>query len=143
MPVSSRLPHILPVRDLVRLLLPTYADASSVDDAEAQDRLERALADADLREDIYAAFERSLAEQRGPRSTEDQQLDRLSRAVGKRHNFKVVPATAPVAAAMVGINLAAGLGEGLAAALATEKGRALYLQGLALIAQELVKELVK
>jgi hypothetical protein len=143
MAASTRLPHILPIRELVRLLLPTYAEASSVDDAEAQERLERALADADLREDIYGAFQRSLVEQRGPRSTEDQQLDRLSRGLAKRHNFKALSANAPVAAAMVGINLAAGLGEGLAAALATEKGRALYQQGLAVIAGELVKELLQ
>jgi len=143
MPASPRLPHILPPRELMRLLLPTYAEASSVDDTEAQDRLETALANAELREELYAAFERSLAEQRGPRTTEDQQLDRFSQALAKRHNFKAIPATPAVSAALVGINLAAGLGEGLAAALATEKGRALYQQGLAVIARELVKELVK
>jgi hypothetical protein len=127
----------------VRLLLPTYAEASSVDDTEAQDRLETALASADLRDDLYGAFERSLAEQRGPRTSEDQQLDRFSQALAKRHNFKVIPSTPAVSAALVGINLAAGLGEGLAAALATEKGRALYQQGLSVLARELVKELIK
>ncbi len=140
---TSRLPHILPTRELVRLLIPTYAEASSVDDTEAQDRLTTAFASADLRDELYGAFERSLAEQRGPRTTEDQQLDRLSQGLAKRHNFKVIPSTPAVSAALVGINLAAGLGEGLAAALATEKGRALYQQGLAVIARELVKELVK
>src|SRR5579871_1620319 len=116
----SRLHHILPIRELVRLLLPTYAEASSVDDTEAQERLERALASAELRDQIYRAVERSLADKRGPRTTEDQQLDRLSRGLAKHHNFKPLPSTPPVAAAMVGINLAAGLGEGLAAALETE-----------------------
>ena len=143
MPSSTRLPHILPTRELVRLLLPTYAEASSVDDAEAQDRLETALVSVDLRDELYRAFERSLAEQRGSRTTEDQQLDRLSQALSKRHNFKAVPAGPAVAAALVGINLAAGLGEGLAAALATDKGRALYDRGLATLAGELVKELLK
>jgi hypothetical protein len=143
MATSPRLPHILPTRELVRLLLPTYAEASSVDDTEAQDRLETALASADLRDDLYGAFERSLAEQRGPRTSEDQQLDRFSQALAKRHNFKVIPSTPAVSAALVGINLAAGLGEGLAAALATEKGRALYQQGLSVLARELVKELIK
>ncbi len=143
MAASARLHHILPARELMRLLLPTYADASSVDDSEAQNRLETALASAELREELYGAFERALAEQRGPRTTEDQQLDRFSQALAKRHNFKVIPSTPAVSAALVGINLAAGLGEGLAAALATEKGKALYKQGLAVLARELVKELVK
>jgi hypothetical protein len=143
MAASPRLPHILPPRELVRLLLPTYAEASSVDDTEAQDRLETALASAELREELHGAFERALADQRGPRTTEDQQLDQLSKGLAKRHNFKVIPSTPAVSAALVRINLAAGLGEGLAAALATEKGKALYQQGLALLARELVKELVK
>ena len=143
MSASSRLPHILPVRELVRLLLPTYAEASSVDDAEAQERLERALASADLRDDLYRTFERSLAQKRGPRTGEDQQLDRLSRGLARHHAFKALPATPPVAAVMVGINLAAGLGEGLSAALATEKGRALYERGLGEISDELVEEILR
>ena len=143
MAAPSRIPHILPVRELVRLLLPTYAEASSVDDAEAQDRLERSLASAELRDDLHRAFERSLAQKRGPRTTEDQQLDRLSRGLAKHHVFKALPATPPVAAVMVAINLAAGLGEGLSAALATGKGRALYQRGLEEISGELVDELLR
>ena len=138
---SARLPHIITVRELVRLLLPTYAEAASVDDVEAEDRLTQALADAELRDALYLALDRALAEERGPRTTEDQQLDRISRSLAKRHNFKPAPPGPGISAVVVGINLAAGLGEGLGAALATEKGRALYQQGLASLFRHLVKEL--
>lgn len=139
----SRLDHILPPREWVRLLLPTYAEAACVDDAEAQDRLARALSDTALRDDLAAGLTAALAELRGPKTDADQQLDRLSKALGKRHNFKPAPGSPALSAVLVRIGVAAGLGEGLAEVLKTEKGKALYAQGLAALSRHLAKELVK
>lgn len=138
---QTRLPHILPPRELVRLLLPTYLDAVSVDDGEAQSRLDDALGDLDLRADLMNAIEAALRELRGARTGEDQQLDKISKGLAKHHTFKPAPGSPALSAVLVAIDLAAGLGEGLHEALKSEKGKALYQAGLLVLGRHLAKEL--
>jgi hypothetical protein len=140
-----RLPHVLTRSDLARVLLDTYVDATSVDDEEGLERLGRALSRPELLDALYGAIGAALAEVQGPRTSEDDQLDRLGKAVEKRRaRVKAVPAHPAVSAVLVRINLELGLApEQMRATLETEKGRAVLADGLARLGRHVVKELLK
>ncbi len=142
---SRRLPHVLTRGDLARLLAPTYAAALSVDEEEALERLGRALERPEVAEDLYLGISVALAEAKGPRTTEDALVDKLSAGVqARRWRMRPAPATPALSAVMVRLNLEIGLApEPMRATLAAGKGQALLEEGLRQLGAHLVKELVK
>jgi hypothetical protein len=140
---SRRLPHVLTRADLVRLLAPTYAAARSVDEEEAHERLSQALATPAALDDLYRGLSHALAGAKGPRTTEDALLDRVSAHVAARR-ARPAPATPGISAALVRLDLEVGIApEAMRATLATERGSALLEAGLRELGAHLVKELLR
>jgi hypothetical protein len=142
---SRRLPHVVTIADLAILLTPTYAEAMSVEDEEAHERLVRALAHTRLADDLYLGLSEALEGMRGERTSEDALMDKLSKGVQKRRSrVKGAPSTAALAAVMVRINLEIGMApEQMRATLDTDKGRAVLAEGLRSLGNHLVKDLLK
>jgi hypothetical protein len=142
---SRRLSHLLTRTDLVMLLAPTYAKARSVDEGEASDRLARALAIPAALDDIYRGVSEALGDAKGPRTTEDALMDRLSAGViARRARARAAEGTPGVAAVLVRLDLELGLvPEAMRATLATPKGRAILEAGLRELGAHLVKELLR
>jgi hypothetical protein len=142
---SRRLPHVLTRADLALALSPTYAAALGVDEDEARDRLARALEHQDVLEDLYRGLSAALAEARGPRTSEDALVDRLSAGVqARRARVRPAPVTPALSAVIVRVNLAIGLApEPMRATLETERGRALLDEGLRALGGHLVRELAR
>ena len=107
---SKRLPHVLTRKDLVILLTPTYATALRVDEEIAEDRIARALESPNLLDEIYSGLSEALGEQKGPRTTEDALIDKLSAGVEKRRaRVKPASVTPAISAVLVRIDLEAGI----------------------------------
>ncbi len=142
---SRRLTGVLTKADLVLLLAPTYAKARNVDEEEAAERLSRALAVPAVLDDVYRGVSAGLAEAKGPRTTEDALMDKLSRAVPARRALaKPVPETPGLSAVLVRIELELGLAaDAMGDMLETPKGSALLEAGLRAIGVHLVKELLR
>jgi hypothetical protein len=142
---SRRLPHVLTRGDLALLLGPTYAAALSVDEEEALERLRRALERPEVAEDLYRGISAALAEAKGPRTSEDALMDRLSAGVqARRSRAKAAPPTPALSAVMVRLNLEIGLApEQMRGTLAGGKGQALLEEGLRQLGAHLVRELLR
>jgi hypothetical protein len=142
---SRRLPHVLTRADLALLVAPSYAEALSVDEEEAHERVLRALERPGVAEDLYRGISAALARLQGPRTGEDALVDKLSAGVqARRARVRAAPATPALSAVMVRLNLEIGLApESMRAALEGEKGRALLEQGLEALGAHLVKGLLK
>jgi hypothetical protein len=142
---SARLPHVLPRKDLVMALAPTYAAARGVDEDEATERLAQALAIPAALDDLYRGVSSALADAQGPRTSEDAVIDRLSQGVvARRARVKPLAASPAVSAVLVRLDLEIGLAaEAMRATLQTPKARALLDEGLRAIGAHLVKELGK
>jgi hypothetical protein len=142
---SRRLPHVLTRADLALMLAPTYAQALAVDEEEALDRMKRALAQPALADDLYRGISEALLQAKGPRTTEDDLMDRLSKAIqARRARAKPAPPSAALSAVLVRVNLELGLApEQMRAMLASDKGRALLEEGLRALGAHLVKDLLR
>jgi hypothetical protein len=142
---SRRLPHVLTRGDLVLLLAPTYAKARDVDEEEASERLARALAVPAALEDVYRGISAALLDAKGPRTTEDALMDRLSAGVvARRARAKAAAATPAISAVLVRLDVEIGLvAEPMRATLATPKGKAFLDEGLRALGAHLVKELLR
>jgi hypothetical protein len=142
---SRRLPHVLTRGDLVLLLAPTYAKARNVDEEEASERLARALAVPAALEDVYRGISAALLDAKGPRTTEDALMDRLSAGVvARRARAKAAAATPAISAVLVRLDVEIGLvAEPMRATLATPKGKAFLDEGLRALGAHLVKELLR
>ncbi len=140
--ISRRIPHVFPRADLAILLAPTYADALSVDEEIARERLGRALADPAVLAGIHQAIASALEDKRGPRTDPDAQLDKISRGLqARRWRVKATPATPAVSAVMVWLNLAIGLApESMRDTLSAGKGAAMLAAGLREVGASLVKD---
>jgi hypothetical protein len=144
-PISRRLPHVLTRADLVAALVTTYAAALSVEEDEAQDRLGRALERPELLAEAYGAIADALRAAKGPRTTEDALVDKLSAGVqARRGRVRAAPAGPGLSAVLVRVNLELGLApEPMRQTLATEKGRAILAAGWVALAGHVVKELLR
>ena len=141
---SRRLPHVLPPRDLVRLLVPTYAAARNVDEDEAAERLSRAVAVPGAVDGLYRGVSAALHEAQGPRTGEDQLMDKLSAGVIAHRSAKAAPVTAAISAALVRLDVEIGLApEAMRDTLATPRGAALLEEGLRALGAHLVKTLLR
>jgi hypothetical protein len=142
---SRRLPGVLTKADLVRLLAPTYAKGRAVDEEEAMERLGRALAVPSALDDVYRGISDALADLKGPRTSEDALMDRISAAVpARRARAKPAPDAPGVSAALVRLDLEIGLAaEGMRAMLESPRGRELLDEGLRDIGKHLVKDLLR
>jgi hypothetical protein len=140
-----RLSHILPRSAVAGLLTPTYAASLDVDEDEARERLERALAHAETLDAIHRGVAAALGEVRGPRTQEDAQLDRLSAALAARGSrVRAVPSTPGVAAVMVWLNLSIGMApESMRQTLASPRGAAMLEAGLREVGASLVRDLLR
>jgi hypothetical protein len=127
------------------MLAPTYAKAAQVDPEEAEDRLLRALALQRIADETYSGISAALEEARGARTSEDEQLDKLSAGIQKRRNrVRAAELTPAVSAVLVSINLELGYApEMMRDALRGEKGAALLQQGGRELGAHLVRELVR
>jgi hypothetical protein len=137
---------VLTRADLVGLLTPTYVAASGVDEDLAGERLGQAFAaSGPLLEDLYAAIGEALAAERGPRQTEDEQIDRMAKNIPKRlRHPRPAPESPALSAVLVQVDLALGLApERMHAMLESDKGRALSIQGVRQLATHLVTELLR
>jgi len=143
--LPRRLPHVLTKKDLVALLAPTYAAARNVEEEEAEDRLEQALAVPAALEDVYRGIAAALRDARGPRTGEDALLDQLSAGLAApRGRARTAEVTSGVAAALVRLDLEIGLAaEAMRATLATPRARALLDEGLQALGAHIVKELLR
>jgi hypothetical protein len=142
---SRRLPAVLTRNDLVRVLLETYVENMNVEDEEALDRLGRALARPDLLDALYRGVSAGLEAVQGERTSEDQLMDKLGKGVQKRRSLvKAAPGHPAISAVLVRINVELGLApEQMRMTLETDKGRALFEDGLARLGKHLVAELLK
>jgi hypothetical protein len=131
--------------DLTLLVAPSYAEALGVDEEEGRERVAQALARPGVAEDLYRGMTEALAAAKGPRTTEDELLDKLSaRLPERRGRAKPAPSTPAIAAVMVRLNLEIGLApESMRATLSGEKGQALLDAGLAALGAHLVKHLLR
>jgi hypothetical protein len=142
---SKRLPHVMPRADLARMIAPTLAKASQVDVEVAEERLERALTNQRVLDDIYGGLSAALAEAKGPRTSEDEQIDKLSAGVQARgRRVRAADLTPAISAVLVLLNLEAGEAqEMMRETLQSEKGRALLQEGLRSLGKHFVKELIR
>ncbi|HSN89978.1 MAG TPA: hypothetical protein VLS93_02020 [Anaeromyxobacteraceae bacterium] len=142
---SRRLPHVLTRADLVLMLAPTYAKARGVDEEEAGERLARALSAPAALDELYEGISAALAEAKGPRTSEDAMVDRISGAVAaRRARARAAEATPAVSAVLVRLDLEVGLApETMRATLASPRGRALLDEGFRAVGAHLVKELLR
>jgi hypothetical protein len=142
---SRRLPHVLPPKDLVRLLAPTYAAARGVDEEEAAERLTRALAAPATLDAVYGGLSEALRAAQGPRTSEDQLMDRLSAGVvARRGRARAAAGTAAISAALVRLDLEIGLApDAMRDTLASPRGKALLDEGLRALGTHLVKDLLR
>lgn len=142
---SKRLPHVVTRKDLVLLLAPTYAAARDVDHEEAVERLGRALAVPAALDDLYRGVSAALADARGPRTSEDALMDKLSAGVAaRRARAKAAPSTPAVSAVLVRLDLEIGLAaDAMRATLETPRARALLEEGLRALGAHVVKDLLK
>jgi len=142
---SPRLSHVLTRADLALVLAPTYASSANVDFEEAHERLERALANQRLLESVYGGLSAALEERKGPRTTDDELIDKLSAGVQKRRSrVKAATLTPGISAVMVLINLEIGYApEMMRDTLASPKGKAMLDEGLRALGAHLCKELIK
>jgi hypothetical protein len=142
---SRRLPHVLTRADLVLLLAPTYAKGRGVDEEEASERIARALAVPSAIDDVYRGISEALAEAKGPRTSEDSLVDRLSAGVvARRARAKAAAVTPAVSAVLVRLDLEIGLApDPMRSTLASPKGRALLDEGLRSLGAHLVKDLLR
>jgi hypothetical protein len=142
---SRRLPGVITKADLVLLLAPTYAKAKGVDEEEAAERLSRAMVVPAVLDALYRGISAGLAGAKGPRTTEDALMDRVSAAVpARRSRAKPVPQTPGVSAVLVRLDLELGLAaEAMRDMLETPKGNALLEDGLRSIGTHLVADLLR
>lgn len=142
---SRRLPHVLTRSDLVMVLAPTYAKARGVDEEEASERLGRALAVPAALDDVYRGISAALAEAKGPRTSEDALVDKLSAGVvARRARAKPAEATPAISAALVRLDLELGLApDAMRAMLASPRGAALLEDGLRALGAHVVKDLLR
>lgn len=142
---SRRLPHVLTRSDLAILLAPTYATARGVDEEEASERLARALAVPAALDDVYRGISAALAAAKGPRTSEDALVDKLSAGVvARRARAKAAQATPAISAALVRLDLEIGLApDAMRATLATPRGSALLDEGLRALGAHVVKDLLR
>ncbi len=142
---SRRLPHVLTRSDLVLLLAPTYAKARLVDDDEASERLARALAVPAALDELYAGVSAALGDTKGPRTSDDALVDRVSAGVvARRARARPAEATPAISAALIRLDLEIGMApESMRATLATPRGRALLDEGLRALGAHVVKELLR
>lgn len=142
---SRRLPHVFPPKDLVRVLAPTYAAARGVDEEEAVERLTRALGAPAALDDVYRGLSEALRAAQGPRTGEDQLVDRLSAGVvARRGRAKAAPATAAISAALVRLDLEIGLApDSMRETLASARGKALLEEGLRALGTHVAKDLLR
>jgi len=127
------------------ILAPTYAKARDVDEEEASERLARALAVPAALDDVYRGISEALVDAKGPRTSEDALMDRLSAGVvARRARVKAAVATPAIAAFLVRLDLEIGVvSEPMRAMLETPRGRALLDDGLRAIGAHLLKELLR
>lgn len=142
---SRRLPAVLPRRDLVALLAPTYGAARGVELEEATERLGRALAAPGALEEVYLGISAALRDAQGPRTGEDALMDRVSAGVeARRHRARPAAITPAVSAALVRLDLEIGIApESMRDTLAAGRGRALLDEGMRALGTHLVKELLR
>jgi hypothetical protein len=135
----------MPRVELARMLAPTLAKATQVDDEVAEERLLRALANQRVLDDVYDGLSVALAEAKGPRTKEDELVDKLSAGVQARgRRVRAAELTPAISAVLVLLNLEAGEApEMMRETLQSEKGRALLQQGLRSLGTHLVKELIR
>ncbi len=142
---SPRLPAVVTRADLAWLVTPTYAEALSVEDDEAHDRLERALTHPELVDDLLWGISEALPDKQGARTTPDQLVDRLSKALHARRGKVTAAVAGPaISAVLVRINVELGLAaEPMRMTLQTDKGQLLLDDGLRKLGAHLVGELLK
>jgi hypothetical protein len=131
--------------DLAWLVTPTYAEALSVEDDEAHERLERALLHPELVDDLLWGISEALPARQGARTSADQLVDKLSRALhARRGKVTAAPAGPAISAVLVRINVELGLApEPMRATLRTARGEQLLDDGLRTLGAHLVGELLK
>ncbi len=144
-PYPKRLAHIVTRADWATLLTAIYADAQSVDDDEAHDRLTRALASNELLDELYTGLFVAVSAKQGPRTTEDALLDKLSGAIQKRRGrVKATNVSPSLAAALVRIDLEIGVApDAMRDALLGPKGAPLLAAGFKELSNHLANELLK
>jgi hypothetical protein len=142
---SPRLPAVVTRADLAWLVTPTYAEALSVEDDEAHERLERALLHPELVDDLLWGISEALPAKQGARTTPDQLVDRLSKGLHARRGKVTAAVAGPaVSAVLVRINVELGLAaEPMRLTLQTDKGQKLLDDGLRKLGGHLVDELLK
>src|SRR6478609_8102701 len=129
---SRRLPHVITRSDLALIVALTYAASANVDFDEAHERMQRAVANHAIVDELYDGISAALEGMKGPRTTEDELVDKLSAGVQKRRSrVKAADLTPGISAVLVRVNLELGYApEMMRAALANEKGKKLFAKGL-------------
>jgi hypothetical protein len=142
---SRRLPHIVTRKDLALIVAPTYAAAANVDFDEAHERMERAVGSQRIVDALHQGLSDALYERKGPRTSEDELIDKLSDGIQKRRSrVKAAPLTPAISAAIVLLNLELGYApEMMRNALAEPKGEKLLQDGLRKLGAHLLSELIK
>src|SRR4051812_4922112 len=127
----KRLPHVITRADWAYLLAPTYAVAQSVDEDIALERLQRAVHGEQLLALLYGGLGAAIEKSRGPRTTEDALIDKLSVGVeNRRARVKALRGSPALSAALVRIDLEIGHApEMMRDALSNPKGAALMQAG--------------
>ncbi len=142
---SRRLPHVVTRKDLALIVAPTYAAAANVDFDEAHERMERAVSSQRIVDALHQGLSDALDGRKGPRTSEDEMIDKLSDGIQKRRSrVKAAPLTPGISAAIVLLNLELGYApEMMRNALAEPKGEKLLQDGLRQLGAHLLSELIK
>ncbi len=116
-----------------------------MDAEEAEDRLLRAFANQRVLDEVYGGLSAALAEMKGPRTTEDELVDKLSTGVqARRGRVRAAELTPAVSAVLVLVNVELGQApEMMRNTLQGGKGKALLQEGLKALGAHLVKELIR
>ena len=142
---SRRLPHVVTRKDLALIVAPTYAAAANVDFDEAHERMERAVGSQRIVDALHQGLSDALYERKGPRTSEEELIDKLSDGIQKRRSrVKAAQLTPGISAAIVLLNLELGYApEMMRNALAEPKGEKLLQDGLRQLGAHLLSELIK
>jgi hypothetical protein len=139
-----RLGHLATRPVVVARLVPTYAQAHQIDEAEAHQRLERAIAGS-LWEDLLATTWEAM-KGRVKRLSEDGLLEKVATTLKDRplRPGKAVEATPAWSAFMMMLDLEIGTaGDAARRVMETEQGRQMMAAGLAEAGAFLASELTK
>ncbi len=140
-----RLGHLATRKVVIAKLLPTFAQAHSIDDEEAARRLDTALSGR-LLEELLSATWNEMVATKGKKQSDEQMLEKVALTLRDRPQRpgRLAPSNPAWSAFLVLADLEAGTApESARTVLQSEQGRKMAAEGLAEAGRHLARELTR